>query len=842
MLDSTTKQLINSARDILVGKVPDPKSQIEQITLALIYKFMDDMDRETVEKLKGKPKFFAGDFAKYSWRNIFNPTLGGHEMLALYAEALEKMNTNPGIHQFFREIFKNAFLPYRSPETLKLFLKTINEFNYDHSENLGNAYEYLLSILGTQGDAGQFRTPRHIIDFIVKVIDPQKHETILDPACGTAGFLLAAYKHILSRNTSYSSPVLGEVSEGRRGITGDKLTPDDRKNLATNLTGYDIDPNMERFALVNMFLHGFVTPQIHEYDTLSSQDRWNEYYDVILANPPFMSPKGGIRPHNRFSVKSNRSEVLFVDYIAEHLVAGGRAGVIVPEGIIFQSGTAYRSLRKMLVEENYLVGVISLPAGVFNPYSGVKTSILWLDKTLAKKTDKILFVKISSDGFDLGAQRRSVKENDLNDALIHISEYKQALLIGKELNFDVIPNLSIVEKSRIGMNGEFALSGDRYIIKLDSSRSFKHLKLGDICHLIGGGTPSKAETSYWKNGTIKWISSKYITDKGTINGYDLITDQALKLSSTNIAPKNSTIIITRVSVGKTAFADDDYAINQDLTALIAIDKSTLLPKFLFVISKEIGSIVEANAQGIGVKGVTRGFLSEIQIPVPSLSIQQELVSEIESYQKIIDGARQVVENYKPRIEINPGWTIVKLGNLCTIVRGSSPRPKSSSKFYGGNVPRLMVADITRDGMYSTPRIDFLTEEGAKLSRPMDKGSVIITVSGNPGLPTILAIDACIHDGFAGCRNLDSEKILPEFLYFVLLSDKEMHGAQSVGAVFRNLNNDQLRLFNIPLPNLSTQRRIVEQIEREQALVRASKELVEVFEGKIRERVKGVWGG
>jgi type I restriction enzyme M protein len=131
---------------------------------------------------------------------------------------------------------------------------------------------------------------------------------------------------------------------------------------------------MVHLSLVNLYLHGFGDPKIFEYDTLTSDERWNEYASVILANPPFMSPKGGIKPHKRFSVQSNRSEVLFVDYIAEHLTTSGRAAVIVPEGIIFQSGTAYKQLRKMLVEK-YLYAVTSLPAGVFNPYSGVKTSI-----------------------------------------------------------------------------------------------------------------------------------------------------------------------------------------------------------------------------------------------------------------------------------------------------------------------------------------------------------------------------------------------------------------------------------------------------------------------------------
>ncbi len=144
---------------------------------------------------------------------------------------------------------------------------------------------------------------------------------------------------------------------------------------------------------MNLYLHGFADPKVEEYDTLTSEEKWTQTADVILANPPFMSPKGGIKPHTRFQVQSKRSEVLFVDYIAEHLNPNGRAAIVVPEGIIFQSQSAYAALRKMLVENN-LAAVISLPAGVFNPYSGVKTSILILDRAVAKASKHVAFFKI----------------------------------------------------------------------------------------------------------------------------------------------------------------------------------------------------------------------------------------------------------------------------------------------------------------------------------------------------------------------------------------------------------------------------------------------------------------
>ena len=486
MLDTDTKRRIDTARNILVGKVPDPKSQVEQITIALIYKFMDDMDAES-EEFGGKRKFFTAEFARYGWAKLMRSALGGHETLNLYAEAITRMPENPGIPPLFRDIFKNAYLPYRDPETLKMFLKVIDEFTYDHSERLGDAFEYLLSVLGSQGDAGQFRTPRHIIDFIVAVVDPKKNETVLDPACGTAGFLISSWKHILRANDPSNWSNQSDPPQ--------PLTPDDRGRLARNFKGYDISPDMVRLSLVNLYLHGFTDPHIHEYDTLTSQDRWNEYADVILANPPFMSPMGGIRPHNRFSVQSKRSEVLFVDYMAEHLAPGGRAGIIVPEGIIFQSQTAYTQLRKMLVED-YLVAVVSLPAGVFNPYSGVKTSILILDRTLAKQAQTIAFFKVENDGFNLGAQRRPIDKDDLPRVRSELAQYLRRLRAreslepsirgrGKGEGFKPTMGL-VVSKEKIAANGDYNLSGERYRENIVRKSDFPVVDLCEVADLAGG--------------------------------------------------------------------------------------------------------------------------------------------------------------------------------------------------------------------------------------------------------------------------------------------------------------------------------------------------------------------
>jgi len=824
MLDTATKRRIDTARDILVGKVPDPKSQVEQITIALIYKFMDDMDIES-EELGGLRTFFANGFSKYSWAKLMRSGLGGHETLNLYAEAIAKMPENPGIPPLFRSIFKNAYLPYRDPETLKIFLKVIDEFEYDHSERLGDAFEYLLSVLGSQGDAGQFRTPRHIIDFMVKIMDPKKAEKILDPACGTAGFLISSYKHILKANEE------------------NPLTPSEREMLARNIKGYDISPDMVRLSLVNLYLHGFNDPHIDEYDTLTSEDKWNEYADVILANPPFMSPKGGIKPHKRFTIQAKRSEVLFVDYMAEHLTPNGRAAIIVPEGIIFQRGTAYKQLRKKLVE-NSLVAVISLPAGVFQPYAGVKTSILILDKSLAKQSQSIGFFKVENDGFSLGAQRRATDKNDLPQLTDEMNEFLRKLRNRESLE-DFEPSMGlVVPKEKIAENGDFNLSRERHREGRVITNCFPLEKLSKVCTV----NPRKSQLTVSPEMRISFVPMADLNEhRMSFRPSD--EKQLSEISASYTYFEENDVLLAKVTP---CFENGKAGIARGLTNGIGFGSSEfyvfrssdqVLPEWVyFCIMHPFfrDAAVEQMTGTGGLQRVPRDYVENFLIPLPPLEVQKEIVAEIEGYQKVIDGARAVIDNYKPQIPVDPEWPIVEIDSISTIVRGSSPRPQGDPKFFGGPVPRLMVSDITRDGMYATPQVDSLTELGASKSRPMNKGDVVITVSGNPGLPTILAIDACIHDGFVGLRDLNKE-VQSEFLYFALLALHANHGAQSVGAVFKNLTTDQIRKFEIALPSRAIQQAIVAEIEAEQALVNANRELIERFEKKIQVTIGRVWG-
>lgn len=765
----------------------------------------------------GISTYFVGEYERYSWGNIFNPRIGGNEMISLYGEGIVKMNLNPNIPQLFRDIFKNAYLPYRDPETLKLFLKGINEFHYSHSEKLGDAFEYLLSVLGSQGDAGQFRTPRHIIDFIVELIQPKKNERVLDPACGTSGFLISSYKHILRNNTKKN--------------LGDLITPDERNKLVENISGYDISPDMVRLSLVNLYLHNFSNPKIYEYDSLTSEDRWNEYYDVILANPPFMSPKGGIKPHKRFSIQSNRAEVLFVDYIMEHLTPKGRSGIVVPEGIIFQSGTAYKSLRKSLVEK-YLVGVISLPSGVFQPYSGVKTSILILDKELSQKTDKIFFGKVDNDGFDLGAQRREIEKSDLPILTKEVTEYLDGLRKGKVVE---IEKLTYVPKEQILGSSDIGLSYDRYVKLEQLHTTYPKYNLGELCELRQG---LQVDTEL----QIKEIKDGYSPFLRIIN-YTQIGSELRYIPTPNLRYFVDKTDVIMVRYGDAGFVGRGYdgVIANNLFSINPKSKE-LKKDFLFYLLKSdvYNKILKSKIQSSGLPAVNHKTIKEIEIPLPPIEVQEEIVRELEQYQKIIDGAKQVVDNYKPVIDIDPSWEMKTLSEISVIVRGSSPRPQGDPKYFGGNVPRLMIADITRDGMYVFPQIDSLTELGSTKSRQMKKGEVVIAVSGNPGLTSILGIDCCIHDGFVGFREL-SKEILPEYLYHILTSLKENTNNQAVGAVFRNLTTEQLKTFSIPIPSLKIQQSIVDKVESERQLIEGNKKLIEIYIQKIQDRINKIWG-
>lgn len=827
MLTFDVKRKINTLRDILVGKVPDPKAQVEQITIALIYKFMDDMDIEGLE-FGGTRQFFTGEYEKYAWTEIMKPENSGQQRALLYAEGIEKMTTNPNLPQLFRDIFRGAYIPYRDPDTLNMFLKEVSDFSYDNSEDLGNAFEYLLSIMGSQGDAGQFRTPRHIIDMMVEIVDPKKNETILDPACGTAGFLISAYRHILAQNKD---------EDGKS-----TLTTDDRKRLTENFAGYDISPDMVRLSRVNMYLHHFTKPKISEYDTLTSEEKWDDCYDVIFANPPFMTPKGGIVPHSRYRVKAKRSEVLFVDYIAEHLNPTGRAAIIVPEGIVFQSANAYKELRKYLVDDGLLYAVISLPAGVFNPYSGVKTSILLIDKTLAKTKDKILFVKLNNDGFDLGAQRREIKGSEIPEIIHTLKDYQMGADVSNH-RFATLTNKSEIAKQ------DYILVGERYASSDHTTSEWNTVKLGDICELNPKKSEVKdftGEVSFVPMATLSETDMYFSTQekknlKEVYAGYTYFRDDDVLLAKVTPCFENGKSGLAKDLENGIGFGSSEFFV-------LRANLNRVLPKYIYYIISSNRFIAKGTPQMTGTGGLRRlpkDFILNYSIPLPPLEIQAEIVAELDGYQKIIDGARQVVENYKPTIQNNSYWETVRLGDICEL----NPR-KSEVKDFEGDVSFVPMAVVSETDMY------FSVQE----QRPLKEVYTGYTYFRDDDV-LLAKVTPCFENGKSGlAKNLKNgigfgsseffvlranpEKVLPEYIYYIINSNRfitegtpQMTGTGGL----RRLTKDFVLNYPVSLPPLDDQRKIVDQTEEEIAIVEQNKRLIEIFEKKINDKISEVWG-
>lgn len=821
MLKFDVKRKINTLRDILVGKVPDPKAQVEQITIAMIYKFMDDMDIEAME-FGGERVFFKEEYEKYAWSNLMSSENSGQQRALVYAEGIDKMSMNPHIPQLFRDIFRGAYIPYRDPETLNMFLKEIGEFSYDNSEDLGNAFEYLLMIMGSQGEAGQFRTPRHIIDMMVEIVNPKKNDTILDPACGTAGFLISAYKHILKTN----------VDESGKST----LTSDDKKRLTDNFAGYDISPDMVRLARVNMYLHRFAKPQISEYDTLSSVEKWDDTYDVILANPPFMTPKGGIIPHNRYRVKAKRAEVLFVDYIAEHLNPTGKAAIIVPEGIVFQSATAYKELRKYLVDDGLLYAVISLPAGVFNPYSGVKTSILLIDKTLAKQKNDILFVKMSHDGFDLGAQRREIKQNDIPDIINIVKAYQK----GEDVSNN--PLVTVASKEKI-VEQDYILVGERYITSSVTNSEWDCYELGEICLTTSGGTPKSTEQKYYQNGTIKWLKSGEVANGFIYDTEQKITQEGLHNSSAKILPIDTVLVaMYGATAGQVGLLKVESTTNQAVCGILPNDR--LIPEYLYYLLKEKKDYLISLSTGGAQPNISQTIIKKLRIPVPPLSIQREIVEEIESYQKVIDGAKQVVYNYTPTISINVDWETDKIDNLVEFVSGVTLSVGECESADG--VPLITIADVTENGYLDLSNIRKV--ETSKKVNTLQKGDLLFNWRNGSknlvGKTALFNLDGeYIFASFLLGIRPNKNKIDSEFLW-VLLNQYRVQGKymqfmrQNVNGLF---NREELKEVYVPVPSLEEQQEIMKRIKEEIAIVEQNKRLIEIFEQKISDKISEVWG-
>lgn len=446
------------------GGISNPLTAIEQITYLLFMKRLDELDLKrqadaewTGEKYSSK---FDGSWIPPEYRSQQEPEKFAIDKRTLRWSEFKRMQAEEMLHHVQGKVFpflkdlngaesnfthhmKNAVFIIPKPALLVEAVKTIDEIfevmERDSREGgqafqdiQGDVYEMLLSEIATAGKNGQFRTPRHIIKLMADLVQPQLGHKIADPACGSGGFLLGAYQYIVTQvaiNAGTTNLTPDEDGFVRTSVAA-ALTEKAQTILASSLWGYDIDATMVRLGLMNLMMHGIDEPHIDYKDTLSKSYTEESEYDIVMANPPFTGSidKGDI--NENLQLGTTKTELLFVENIYRLLKKGGTACVIVPQGVLFGSGGAFKTLRQLLVERCDLKAVITLPSGVFKPYAGVSTAILLFTKVWGPKdkvdkpaTEHVWFYEMTADGYGLDDKRQKDQKNPFGDLQDIIAKY-----------------------------------------------------------------------------------------------------------------------------------------------------------------------------------------------------------------------------------------------------------------------------------------------------------------------------------------------------------------------------------------------------------------------------------
>jgi type I restriction enzyme M protein len=421
LTDTQLRSKVDALWDKLWSRgLSNPLDAIEQLSYLLFLKQLDEREQDAERRARMRGETYQPLIADPKLRWSQWSQLPAAEALKAVREEvfpfLKKLGSKAGS---FGEQMENAEFKINKPALLIEACRSIEamQVSAQNQDVQGDLYEYLLGKLNTAGTNGQFRTPRHIIRMMVKMVDPKFGERVVDPAAGTCGFLVNAWQHLLETHTNPADLTIDEDGFPH-GLTGSELTKEQYESAQREgFTGYDSDSGMTmlRIGSMNLMLHGLTTPQFHYTDTLSKAFNEESKYDVVLANPPFKGAIDAADVNSTLPTRVKKTEILFIHLFLRLLENGGRAAVIVPDGVLFGSSNAHVEARRKLIEENRLDGVISMPSGVFRPYAGVSTAVLLFTK--GASTERIWFYDMEHDGFSLDDKRQRVSENDIPDLL-----------------------------------------------------------------------------------------------------------------------------------------------------------------------------------------------------------------------------------------------------------------------------------------------------------------------------------------------------------------------------------------------------------------------------------------
>lgn len=454
------------------GGIANPLTAIEQITYLIFMKRLDDLEakRERDAEWTGEKYVsrFAGKFNipgssesidknELRW-SVFKHKPADDMLMHVQMKVFPFLKELNGETSPFTKHMANAvfIMPKASllvsainivEEIFKEIEKDATEGGHAFQDIQGDVYEMLLSEIATAGKNGQFRTPRHIIKLMAEVVAPQLGQRIADPACGTGGFLLGAYQYILTDLVRKKDPAKLQKDEDgfERAAISAVLTQEIKSILDKSFVGYDIDTTMVRLGLMNMMMHGIDEPKIDYKDTLSKSYNEDSQFDIVLANPPFTGniDKGDI--NEGLKLPTTKTELLFVERIFNMLKMGGTAAVIVPSGVIQNSGKAFEAVRKLIIDKAELKAVIAVPSGAFKPYAGVSTAILIFTK--GGETNNVWFYDMQADGYTLDDKRNKIAESDLPDIVQHYKARDAKKDSDRKLKYFMVPKKEIAENN-----------------------------------------------------------------------------------------------------------------------------------------------------------------------------------------------------------------------------------------------------------------------------------------------------------------------------------------------------------------------------------------------------------
>jgi len=704
----------------------------------------------------------------------------------------------------------------------KLDPLTLTDVNSDVK---GDAFEYFLKAsTASKNDLGEYFTPRHIVKTMVRLVNPQLGEKIYDPFCGTGGFLIEAFRYIynnMPRNPSTEKTLREET------IYGNEIT------------------NTARITKMNMILAGDGHSNIHMKDSLA--DPVEGKYDVVLANMPYSQKTkcGGL-----YDIPSANGDSVCVQHCMKAingLSENGRMALVVPEGFLFRKDLA--KTREYLLMHAQLQSVISLPQGVFLPYTGVKTNIIYATKVNQKvpaknKRKDFWYFDVKSDGYTLDNHRRKLQTSS---DLTRYEEYRrldsdQASEM-LQAGFEIIP-LDKVQKN------SFILVGSRYRTSAVQPTEFPFICLGDEKYftIYSGGTPSSANPNYWGGG-INWITLADLPAENLVTKISkterAISAEGLENSNAKLLPVNSVVVSSRATIGRVGIVKTELATNQGFKNIVIRDPSLVLPEYLaFVLIGKRDEMLSL-ASGATFKEISKESFGTIQVPLPPLAKQQQIVNELEGYRQMIDSARSIVEKYSPTIPQRIKGELRALETIATI------RP-----------PKGEVKELSRDTLVSfVPMADVNTHSvsfAPKEVRPISEVLGGFTYFREDDV-LLAKIAPCFENGKSGiARNLkngigfgSTEFIVirantaityPEWIYYHISSKEFLLQGKSFmtgTAGQQRIDLDYVKQYQIPVPPLEVQRAILEEIQTEQTLVESSKQLIEVFTQKLQKRINEI---